>query len=653
MQYHHNGYRPGDPMLEPALPGRPAEPLQDGDLVDVLIIGTGPAGMMLAAQLSVFGDVHARIIDRNPEPLTIGRADGVQVRTVETFQAFGLARQMIDEGYHIIQTAFWGPDDAERGRIVRTHRMPDDEENLSEMPHLVVNQARMQQYLQGFMDRQPSRLRPDYGFEFVSLEVDQQATRHPVSVTLRRVQASGWDGTDKPGGDALAELTEVETITVRANYVVGCDGARSGVREAIGGKLEGDRQNHAWGVLDILATTDFPDVRLKSVIQSAEHGSILLIPREGGHLFRLYVDLGTITPENRDHVRAMTAEQVADAARAVLAPYTLDVKDVAWFSIYEVGQRVTDKFDDVPAELVGHRMPRVFIAGDACHTHSAKAGQGMNVSMQDTFNLGWKLAHVLLGRAPEALLDTYSAERQRIAQDLIDFDREWSSRMAAGPMDPEHPERGGIHPDEIAEFYQRSYLYTSGTATQYGPSMITGEGTHQQLATGYPVGMRFKSAPVVRISDGYGLHLGHVHRADGAWRIYAFADATREKHTAFLDWLAASPESPVVRYTPEGADGDSVIDVRGIYQQHFEQLGFEAVPAALKPTKGAFGLTDYEKAFSADVDGAEDIFDARGIDRERGAVVVVRPDMYVADVLPLDATGQLAAFFDHVLTTRS
>ena len=553
---------------------------------------------------------------------------------------------------HITQTAFWGQDPEHRDRIARTHRVPDDDQGLSEMPHLVVNQARMQQYLQSFMDRRPSRLRPDYGIEFVGLEIDRDAADHPVIVTLRRVAAEGWDGMDRPGGGALADLTAGETITVRANYVVGCDGARSGVREAIGGSLHGDRQNHAWGVLDILAKTDFPDVRLKSVIQSSEHGSILLIPREGGHLFRLYVDLGTITPENRDRVRGLTAEDVADAARRVLAPFTLEVEDVAWFSIYEVGQRIDDRFDDVPAEEAGSRAPRVFIAGDACHTHSAKAGQGMNVSRQDTFNLGWKLAHVLLGRAPERLLSTYSEERRAIAQDLIDFDREWSSRMAAGPMDPEHPERGGIHPDEIADFYRRGGLFTSGTATRYRPSMLTGEGAHQDLATGYPVGMRFRSEPVIRIADGFAEHLGHVHRADGAWRLYAFADRGRERHDALMEWLTDSPESPVVRFTPEGADRDSVIDVRGVYQQHFEELGFESVPAALKPAKGPFGLMDSEKAFSADVDGPVDVFDARGIDRERGAVVIVRPDMYVAEVLPLDETAELAAFLSRVLVER-
>jgi 2-polyprenyl-6-methoxyphenol hydroxylase-like FAD-dependent oxidoreductase len=184
------------------------------------------------------------------------------------------------------------------------------------------------------------------------------------------------------------------------------------VRGAIGAVPKGDFANHAWGVVDMLAVTDFPDIRLKAAIQSADAGNILLIPREGGYLVRLYVDLGEIDPADRDAFRHITQEQVIDTARRVLRPYTLDVKDVAWFAVYQVGQRVTDRFDDVPAEQTTSRLPRVFIAGDACHTHSAKAGQGMNVSMQDGFNLGWKLGAIATGMAGDAVLDSYQSERE-------------------------------------------------------------------------------------------------------------------------------------------------------------------------------------------------------------------------------------------------
>jgi phenol 2-monooxygenase len=191
--------------------------------------------------------------------------------------------------------------------------------------------------------------------------------------------------------------------TVKARYVVGCDGARRVARRCLGRALHGDSANQAWGVMDVLAVTDFPDIRLKAAIQSANEGSVLIIPREGGYLVRIYVELDKLKEDERIASRNITVNYVIAAAQRILHSYTLEVKEVAWWSVYEIGQRLCDKFDDVPEEEVETRSPRVFIAGDACHTHSPKAGQGMNVSMQDSFNLGWKLAAVLRGAVPAAI----------------------------------------------------------------------------------------------------------------------------------------------------------------------------------------------------------------------------------------------------------
>jgi phenol 2-monooxygenase len=319
---------------------------------------------------------------------------------------------------------------------------------------------------------------------------------------------------------------------------------------------------------------------------------------------------------------------------------------VAWFAVYQVGQRVTDRFDDVRADEAGSRLPRVFIAGDACHTHSAKAGQGMNVSMQDTFNLGWKLASVLEGRAKPELLRTYNVERHAVAQRLIDFDKEWSKIMASPPKDPKRPELGGVDPAELQAYFVKSGRYTAGVATHYPPStFLTAESIHQDLAKGFTVGMRFHSARVVRLTDAKPVQLGHAARADGAWRIYAFADASGRRLRKLTDFLAESANSPIRRFTPAGADIDSVIDVRAVFQQGHRDLRVEELPSILLPRKGRFGLIDYEKVYCPDLKSGPDIFDLRGIDREQGAIVVVRPDQYVSNVLPLDAHDELTAFF--------
>jgi phenol 2-monooxygenase len=164
--------------------------------------------------------------------------------------------------------------------------------------------------------------------------------------------------------------------------------------------------------------------------------------------------------------------------------------------------------------------------------------------------------------------------------------------------------------------------------------------------------MRFHSAPVVRLADARPVQLGHAARADGAWRLYLFADspdptAAGSQARALCDFLA-SANSPIARCTPAGADPDSVIDVRAVFQLPHRELAVERLPAVLLPRKGRLGLVDHEKVFCPDPT-AGDIFDLRGIDREYGCVVVVRPDQYVAHVLPLDAHDELTDFFTGVL----
>jgi phenol 2-monooxygenase len=441
-----------------------------------------------------------------------------------------------------------------------------------------------------------------------------------------------------------------EVITVRANYVVGCDGARSTVRESIGGRLEGDAAHQVWGVMDILANTDFPDVRQKCLVTSSHEGNILILPREGGYLFRMYVELDKLNPDERVTNRQFSQQDMIAAANRIMQPYTIDVKEVVWWSIYEIGHRMTDRFDDVPGGERGTRSPRVFTAGDACHTHSPKAGQGMNVSMQDTFNLGWKLTHVLQGRAKADLLHSYSAERWVEAKRLVDTDHEWARIMSAPPGQSEFD--SGDEPRFVRAF-KENLEFTGGLAVNYDQSSLAGEPNYQALATGLEIGRRFHSAPVVRLADAMQMQLGHVAEADGRWRIYVFAGRNDSSDPGsaihrLTDWLAQDPGSPIVKYTRDNENVDAFIDLRAVFQQTFDQLAYENMPSLLRPRIGKLDLEDHEKVFCTDHKGLGDIFDMRGIDRKQGAMVVVRPDQYIAHVLPLDGYAELAAFFDEI-----
>ncbi|MFS0911637.1 FAD-dependent monooxygenase [Microbacterium sp. 179-I 3D2 NHS] len=616
MQFHHHGYVSGDPRVVDAAGIGAARPADLPDEVDVLIVGSGPAGMLLAAQMSQYPEISTRIIERREGRLKLGQADGIQPRSVETFQAFGFAERIVAEAYNIGWMNFWSPDPENPAEIIRTARTADYAYDICEFPHLIVNQARVLDYFAEAAAAGPGRIVPDYGVEFAGLTVHHDR-EYPVEVGVR------FSAGDRAG----------EERTIRAKYVVGCDGARSGVRQAIGRTHVGASAAHAWGVMDVLVNTDFPDWRTKCAINS-EAGNILHIPREGGYLSRMYIDLGEVAADDDHRVRQTPIEEIIRKANAILHPYSIDVKEVAWHSVYEVGHRVTDGFDDV---IDGSgRTPRVFLTGDACHTHSAKAGQGMNVSMQDGFNLGWKLGSVLSGRAPESLLATYSAERRPVAQQLIDFDREWSSLMARKPSEI-------TDPGDLATYYLATAEFPSGFMTQYTASMITGSDAYQALAVGFPIGKRFKSAEVVRVGDGNAIHLGHHARADGRWRVYAFGDWTG----ATLDAWAVEAAPVFARFTPSDADVDAVFDVKAVYQQPYEEVEVTSTPDLFQPKTGPLGLTDWEKVYAAGPSKwtETDIFAARELSRD-GVVVVVRPDQYVAAVLPLDGVGELAAFLD-------
>ena len=356
MQFHLNGFQgSGDPNFTQFSGEDPDYQSSLPEEVDVLIIGAGPAGLLLGAQLAKFPDISTRIVESKPGRLEHGQADGLQCRTLEIFEAFGFSERVLKEAYWVNETTFWSPAEDGKG-LQRSGRIRDTEDGLSEFPHVILNQARLHDLWLDAMKWSPTRLEPSYSRQVVELIPASSEQPGPTTVVLER----------------LDEANIGRRETVRAKYVVGCDGARSSVRTTLGLEMKGDFQNQAWGVLDALITTDFPDARLKTIIHSQDEGSILIIPREGGYLSRFYIELAKVKDGERIDRAAITADVLIERAKRIFAPFTFDVKETAYWSVYEVGQRLTDHFDDVPKSEQHLRDPRIFICGDACHTHSAK-----------------------------------------------------------------------------------------------------------------------------------------------------------------------------------------------------------------------------------------------------------------------------------------
>jgi phenol 2-monooxygenase len=203
----------------------------------------------------------------------------------------------------------------------------------------------------------------------------------------------------------------------------------------------------------------------------------------------------------------------------------------------------------------------------------------------------------------------------------------------------------------LEDFYQKTAEFPAGFMTEYPSGLLVGEATHQDLATGFPLGKRFKAHPVKRVSDTNPKFLGHQHTADGRWRIYAFADAavsSAEDSTlrTWAEWMD-SAESPVRRFTPGGQDLDALFDLNVVYQQPHEGVELMKVPSVFRPKVGTFQISNLNKVWGTDPE--DDIYEARGLSRD-GVVVVVRPDQYVAHVLPLTATTELSDFLTPIFS---
>ncbi|KAF3771113.1 hypothetical protein M406DRAFT_59874 [Cryphonectria parasitica EP155] len=414
---------------------------------DVCIVGAGPAGLMLGLTLARLG-ITPLILDERAEQTPAGRADGMQPKTIETLRMLGLADELLQQGVRVYDLCLWhaAADDDCPVRVARETHYPAFIVDLVDPFMLVGHQGMVERAFEADLAKRGVSVRRCHRFE-----------------GLRLIPNSSSSSSSGGGGGRMKTTMEVqshfnvtrEPRAFEATYLVGCDGAHSRVRKMINphpaARDDQVDEMSVWGVLDGEVDTDFPDVWTKAVISSERFGSILIMPRERD-MTRLYIEMRP----DADPAAAGTDPRLVQAAvmrRAaqILLPYRIRWRTVEWFGQYRVSQRASD--DDNP--------PRVFIAGDAAHTHSPKAAQGMNTALHDSWNLAWKLNLAVRGLCrASVLLGSYEAERRKIARDLVTFDYEHAAEMSRGD------------PAALAENFRKNVRFISGVGVEYGENKL-------------------------------------------------------------------------------------------------------------------------------------------------------------------------------------
>ncbi|GKT41124.1 phenol hydroxylase [Colletotrichum spaethianum] len=589
---------------------------------DVCVVGAGPAGLMLGSLLARFGQ-NVQIIDERPDQTTVGRADGIQPKSIETLQMLRLGDELLRTGVKVHDICMWqSSSEADLRRLSRSIHYPTSVVDVLQPYILLCHQGMMEGVFIDDLRKSGVEIKRNHSFQTYgalndgSLQIDCQHA-------------------------------EIGPMRISSEYLVGCDGARSLVRKSIPDTYaQGTPHTSVWGVLDGELETNFPDIWSKTVVFSEQHGSILIIPRER-NMTRFYIEMKSSTSS-----KDLGEQYVMEQAKLILAPYSVKWRSVEWFGNYQVAQRVAARFSD-PNQ-------RAFIAGDASHTHSPKAAQGMNTSIHDSWNLGWKLNLALRGFAKnDILLGTYEQERKKIAHDLINFDFEHANEIAGGDA------------KRLAENFKTNTRFISGVGVEYGENELNRRCAETVKGHAKP-GCNLPPAKLTRYIDACPVDAQLDIPILGQFRVYAASnDILSAAGASFLSCFSdgvTSASSLVSRLStaaaqsyemkPRAERADNVHERPERYTSVSQLCTFALITstnkddfeiASLPHLFSQSGWTVYlDDVASLDTQGRSctDKW-LGGLGPDEAAVIIVRPDGYVGSIGRWSATdrgvGELAA----------
>ena len=616
---------------------------------DVVVIGAGPVGLLLSVCLTRWGyDVCN--IDNRPVPTATGRADGIQPRSIEILKNLGLKRKMMAYNpARVFEVAFWDP--APAGKIARTGTWASCPSFLdARYPFTaLLHQGMIERVMIDDLQQNGNDvLRP---WTITRFETNNKDPAYPVEVDLKNLDSN-------------------VIKTVRTKYLFSGEGAKSFVREQLGVQIRHkDPISYVWGVMDGVVRTTFPDIKLKCTIHS-DHGSIMVIPREN-NMVRLYIQIASSTDPDFNPRKTATVEEVQAAAKRILQPYSITWDHVEWYSVYPIGQGLADKY------TLDHR---VFMGGDVCHTHSPKAGQGMNTAFHDAINFAWKLHLVESNFLQRSTLETYEVERRHVADMLLNFDAQYAALFSK--RQPSADERNSAHgsdhseeKNEFVEMFKANCEFTAGYGVAYEPNVFNFSLDHPSQnplvikdSPKLRSGRILPNSNVTRVVDANVVHLENEIPFNGSFRLFVFGGTKQStkkgQHQALSD-LASGMQKQGSFYSRFGCANRQRDNHHDDTNPHSPFFSIALVIAAKRPEVEISDLPSLFRDYASKV-YADDIWDAKvpdakaashaktGFIGDEGGVVVVRPDGHVGCAVRLvegsGTTEALEGYFSSFTT---